>query len=181
MHPALRRAITRIAPAAADTIDRAVIRIAAAAEAVADRLYATQDTSTRSGTVRTLPAQPGPVRPAVDTAIRQAPAPAVQPFADDEMPALSDIETAAVAYTEAADKARSADRAKRKARQLLGRLPAGIYGGWIVDWVESSRLTPDLDAIRATYEAHGLGPVPMRTVAASLQISAVPAAEVVAA
>lgn len=92
-------------------------------------------------------------------------------FTDEEMPAPEAIEEAAAAYDEAADQARAADRAKRRTKKLLGRLPAGIYGRWQVERVQSSRVTADLDSIRATYARLGLGPVPMRTCAPSLRIT----------
>ncbi|MFH8797675.1 hypothetical protein [Streptomyces sp. NPDC017941] len=99
-------------------------------------------------------------------------------FTAEEMPSVEDIETAAADYAAACDRARAGDRGKRKARKILDRLPAGCYGGWIVERVPSSRQTPDLDSIRATYARLGLGPVPMRTCAPSLRITE--AADVVA-
>lgn len=98
-------------------------------------------------------------------------------YAADELPDVEAIETAAAEYAAAADQARTADRAKRKSRKLLDRLPAGLYGGWLVSRTPSSRQTADLDAIRATYERLGLGPVPMKQSAPSLKVErvAVPA------
>ncbi|MFE9783643.1 hypothetical protein ACFYPA_36560 [Streptomyces sp. NPDC005775] len=98
-------------------------------------------------------------------------------FTDEEMPAPEAIEEAAAAYDEAADQARAADRAKRRTKKLLGRLPAGIYGRWQVERVQSSRMTADLDSIRATYARLGLGPVPMRTCSPSLRITELAAVE----
>ncbi|MEU5633502.1 hypothetical protein ACH47C_26780 [Streptomyces rishiriensis] len=98
----------------------------------------------------------------------------------DEMPETETIEAAAASYDEAADQARAADRAKRKARKLLDRLPAGTYGGWIVRRVASNRQTVDLDKVRAIFEQHGLGDVPMRDNAPSLRVeraASVPAAD----
>ncbi len=92
-------------------------------------------------------------------------------FTDEEMPAVEDIERAALGYDLAADSARSADRAKRKHRKLLDRLPAGIYGAWQVDRVPSSRTSVDLDAVRELFRVHGLGPVPMKRNATSLKVS----------
>lgn len=100
-------------------------------------------------------------------------------FTAEEMPPVEDIETAAAAYTTACDEARGADRSKRKARKILDRLPAGIYGRFTVERTPSSRQTPDLESIRATYARLGLGPVPMRTCAPSLRITEA-AADVVA-
>jgi hypothetical protein len=101
----------------------------------------------------------------------------VDVFTPEEMPAPEVIEGAAADYAAAVDLTRAGDRGKRKARKVLDRLPAGRYGRWIVERVPSSRQTPDLEAIRATYKLHGLGDVPMRTCAPSLRITA--AAEVV--
>lgn len=102
-------------------------------------------------------------------AVVEAPDPAGT-YTADEMPELADIATAAASYDKAADQARQADRAKRKSRKLLDRLPAGTYGGWLIRRIPSNKQTPDLVAIRATYERLGLGDVPMRTVAPSLRV-----------
>lgn len=91
-------------------------------------------------------------------------------YTEDDMPAAETIEAAAAAFNEAAALARTADRAKRKARKLIDRLPSGTYGQWDIFRVQSSRQTPDLVAIRATYERLGLGDVPMRDTAPSLKI-----------
>ncbi|MEZ3182976.1 hypothetical protein KYY02_31250 [Streptomyces pimonensis] len=99
-------------------------------------------------------------------------------FTPEEMPAPEVIEGAAADYAAATDQTRAGDRGKRKARKILDRLPAGRYGGWIVERVPSSRQTPDLEAIRATYQRLGLGEVPMRTCAPSLRVTAA-AADVV--
>ncbi|WP_225629377.1 hypothetical protein [Streptomyces werraensis] len=112
-----------------------------------------------------------------DRAAELAPDPA-DVYGPDEMPAPEVIEEAAADYAAACDRARAGDRGKRRARKILDRLPAGRYGGWIVERVPSSRQTPDLDSIRATYKRLGLGPVPMRTCAPSLRITAA-AADVV--
>lgn len=116
--------------------------------------------------------------PAVETeapAAVEAPDPAGL-FADDELPAVEDIERAALGYDLAADSARSADRAKRKHRKLLDRLPAGTYGAWLVRRVASSRQTVDLEKVRAIFEQHGLGDVPMRDNAPSLRVERIVAA-----
>ena len=92
-------------------------------------------------------------------------------FAAEEMPALSDIAAAAEKYMRAAEQARTADRAKRAARKLLDRLPAGRYGAWQVEYVDNAREVADLDAIRAIFAAHNLGDVPMRPCAPSLKVA----------
>ncbi|MFD8739429.1 hypothetical protein ACFV06_31585 [Streptomyces sp. NPDC059618] len=110
--------------------------------------------------------------PAVETeapAVVEAPDPAGL-YEADEIPAVEDIERAALGYDLAADSARSADRAKRKHRKLLDRLPAGTYGTWLVRRVASNRQTVDLDKVRAIFEQHGLGDVPMRDTAPSLRV-----------
>lgn len=106
-------------------------------------------------------------------AVVETPASAADPadlYTADEMPALADIERAALSLDLANDNARRADRAKRAARKVLDRLPAGRYGAWIVERATSNRQTADLDAIRAIFKAHGLGPVPMKTNAPSLKV-----------
>lgn len=96
----------------------------------------------------------------------------------DELPAVETIEAAAREYERAADQARRADRGKRAAKKVLDKLPAGIYGGWKVFRTPSSRQTPDLAAITATYKQLGLGPVPMKACAPSLKVELVEAAPV---
>ncbi|MEU8943564.1 hypothetical protein AB0C97_36850 [Streptomyces goshikiensis] len=96
-------------------------------------------------------------------------------YTDADMPAAEDIAAAAVQYAAAADLARAGDRGKRAAKKVLGRLPAGRYGAWVVERVASARQTPDLEAIRATYKRLELGPVPMRDTAPSLRVSKAPA------
>lgn len=108
---------------------------------------------------------------------QQATQPAEDPadvFTAEDMPAVDDIEAAAREYNRAADQARRADRGKRAARKILDRLPAGTYGSWLVERIESNRQTADLDAIRAIFKANGLGPVPMKTSAPSLKLKHVP-------
>ena len=93
----------------------------------------------------------------------RAPAPAVEPaelFTPDELPPLDDILAAAAEYNRAGDQARRAVRGKRAARKILDRRPVGSYGPWLVARVPSGRQTADLDEIRKTVKAHGLGPIP---------------------
>jgi hypothetical protein len=98
-----------------------------------------------------------------------APAPAGL-YEPDEMPDTATIERAALSLDLANDNARRADRAKRAARKVLDRLPAGTYGTWIVERVTSNRQTADLDAIRAIFKANHLGAVPMKANAPSLKV-----------
>lgn len=152
---------------------------------------------TSPSTRRTLRGLAGTVADAVRSVVNPAalvtdhaePAPVEAPepaglYTDDDMPDLAVIERAALSFDLAADNARAADRSKRKHRKVLDRLPAGTYGRWLVRRVASSRETPDLVAIRAIFERHNLGPVPMRQVAPTLRVERVDvdeAAEAVAA
>ncbi|NUQ96392.1 MAG: hypothetical protein HOY79_07430 [Streptomyces sp.] len=106
--------------------------------------------------------------------VAEAPDPA-DVYDTDELPPVEQIETAAREYERVADQARRADRGKRAARKVLDRLPAGVYGTWRVFRTPSSRQTPDLAAITATYKRLGLGPVPMKPCAPSLKVERVEA------
>jgi hypothetical protein len=121
---------------------------------------------------------------APSTLVEQTEAPAAVEAPDpaglyeaDEIPAVEQIEAAAREYERAADQARRADRGKRAAKKVLDKLPAGIYGTWRVFRTPSSRQTPDLAAITATYKRLGLGPVPMKPCAPSLKVELVEVAE----
>ncbi|MFG2623220.1 hypothetical protein ACGFXC_37000 [Streptomyces sp. NPDC048507] len=103
---------------------------------------------------------------------RTAPDPA-DVFNADELPTGEEIAAAAAQYAAASDAARAAERTKRAAKKLVGRLPAGLYGRWLIERVVSTRQTPDLDAIRAAYKRHGLGEVPMKEVAPSLRVTSI--------
>ncbi|MFF0164027.1 hypothetical protein ACFYRY_42050 [Streptomyces sp. NPDC005263] len=138
------------------------------------RSHARRALRTAADAVRSTVAPASLVRSRAD---ETAPNPA-DVFTPEEMPAPEAIEKAAADYAAACEEARAGDRGKRKARKLLDRLPAGRYGRWTVERIPSSRQTPDLDSIRATYKRLGLGDVPMRTCAPSLRVTA--AAEVVA-
>lgn len=91
-------------------------------------------------------------------------------YTEADMPAVADIERAALHLDLANDNARRADRAKRAAKKILTRLPSGQYGNWVISRVASNRQVADLDAIRATYKANGWGPVPMKDAAPSLKV-----------
>lgn len=110
--------------------------------------------------------QPAP-SPTTDTA---AALPAETADAVD-VPELAEIEAAAAAYAKAAEQARAADRGKRRAKKVLDLVPAGRWGGWLVERVPSGRQTVDLEAVRATYARLGLGEVPMKDAAPSLKVS----------
>lgn len=94
-------------------------------------------------------------------------------YAADELPDTDVIEAAARELERSADQARRADRGKRAAKKVLDKLPAGVYGSWRVFRTPSSRQTPDLAEITATYKRLGLGPVPMKPCAPSLKVEAV--------
>jgi hypothetical protein len=103
-------------------------------------------------------------------------APAPDPsdaYTPDELPPVAEIEAAAAEFDRSADQARRADRGKRSARKVLDRLPAGLYGSWLISRTPSCRQTADLDQIRATYKRLGLGPVPMKPSAPSLKVERV--------
>ncbi|WP_322753312.1 hypothetical protein [Frankia sp. Cas3] len=124
--------------------------------------------------VRPLPRRDTPTVPAAVDVPRLVADPATV-FSADELDAI-DPETIAHAadeFDQAGDQARAADRTKRRARKFLDRLPAGVYGAWLVERVESPRLVADLELIRATYAAAGLGDVPMRPCAPSLRVQRV--------
>ncbi|UXY28555.1 hypothetical protein [Streptomyces sp. HUAS TT20] len=114
------------------------------------------------------------IAPAIEQAGETAIAPdPADVYTDDDMPEAETIEAAAREYERAADQARRADRGKRAAKKILDKLPAGIYGTWRVFRTPSSRQTPDLAAITATYKRLGLGPVPMKPCAPSLKVELV--------
>lgn len=94
----------------------------------------------------------------------------VEVLAPEVLPAVEDIEAAASLYFRAADQARTADRAKRKAKKILDRLMPGRYGAWDITREDSGRSVADLDEIKRIFKAHGLGPVPMRQSAPSLKV-----------
>lgn len=141
-------------------------------------------------TVRTVRGMLGTVADAVrsvvapSTLVEQTEAPAAVEAPDpaglytaDEIPATEQIEAAAREYERAADQARRADRSKRASKKILDRLPAGVYGHFRIFRTPSSRQTPDLAAITATYKRLGLGPVPMKPCAPSLKVELVEVAE----
>ncbi len=82
--------------------------------------------------------RPAPVAPVTAVEPVAAPDP-VDVYAPDELPAIEIIEAVVSDFDAAAEQARTADRGKRRARKLLDRLPAGVYGAWIVDRIESNR------------------------------------------
>lgn len=87
------------------------------------------------------------------------------------------VEDAARAYARATNQARTADRAKRAAKKILDATPAGRYGRWLITREPSNRQTADLDAIRAIFDAHGLGPIPMKPSAPSLKVERIEQAD----
>lgn len=108
-----------------------------------------------------------------DQAATVEPVEALEPaglFTEDELPPVKDIERAALSYDLACDNARRADRGKRAAKRVLDKVPAGVYGRFRIFRTPSSRQTPDLAAITATYKRLGLGAVPMKPCAASLKV-----------
>lgn len=125
---------------------------------------------TAADTLRSL----APTEPAAVEVV-EAPDP-TDTYGADNMPAVDTIENAAREYDRAADQARRADRGKRAAKKVLDKLPAGIYGRFRIFRTPSSRQTPDLATITATYKRLGLGPVPMKPCAPSLKVELVESA-----
>lgn len=136
-------------------------------------------------TIRTLRGLAGTLADAVRSVVNPAAlvadqAAAVEPveapdpadlYTEADMPPVADIEAAAAKYAAAADQARAADRVKRAAKKTIGRVPAGLYGGWLISRKASSRMTVDLEAVRATYARLGLGELPMKSSAPSLVVT----------
>lgn len=91
-------------------------------------------------------------------------------YSPEDMPAVADIERAAMQLDLACDNARRADRTKRAAKKILTKLPAGTYGQWKIFRTPSSRMTPDLAEITRIFKANGLGKVPMKPCADSLKV-----------
>lgn len=75
------------------------------------------------------------------------------------------------AFFEASERAKSADRDKRKHRKVFEGLPGRIYGAWRLAWKPATRKVPDLDAITAIFEDNGLGEVPMKLVSDSVEVT----------
>ncbi|WP_042427478.1 hypothetical protein [Streptacidiphilus anmyonensis] len=91
-------------------------------------------------------------------------------FTEQEMPPAEDIAEAARLYFRACDEARSADRAKRKAKGILSKLRVGTYSGWEITREPSGRTVADLDEIKRIFKANGLGPIPVKASAPSLKV-----------
>lgn len=106
--------------------------------------------------------------------VAEQPAEAAEVFDADELPALADIADAARQYQQATEQTRAAERSKRAARKLLDRLPSGRYGAWQIERQANAREVADLEAIRAIFDAHGLGEVPMKRIAPSLKVAIAP-------
>lgn len=88
-----------------------------------------------------------------------------------QVPAVDAIEKAARDYDQARLDGNTAERIKNKAKKVLAQTPDGTYGTVTVERFESSRQVADLDAIKAIFEAHGLGEVPMKTCAPSITLT----------
>jgi hypothetical protein len=130
--------------------------------------------STLSAAVRSVVAPAGLFADQAPAEPVTAPDPA-DTYSVDDMPAVEDIERAALSYDLASDNARRADRAKRAARKVLDKVPSGIHGRYRIFRTPSSRMTPDLAEITRIFKANGLGPVPMKPCAPSLKVELVAA------
>lgn len=132
-------------------------------------------TTTARRVLRGLLAPVSPARPTAPAPVAAQPIPDPAGLFDaDDMPPLADIEAAASKFLDASEQARTADRVKRASRKILDRLPAGRYGLFSVERVDNARQVADLDAIRAIFDAHSLGEVPMKTCAPSLRVAFAP-------
>ncbi len=135
---------------------------------------------------RKLPKHRAPAKPVVFLAPAEAPAevkiPAPLSVEDvKQVPAVEAIEQAARDYDQARLSLNAATRTKNKAAKVLAETPDGTYGAVTVERFQSSRQVADLDAIRALFEAHGLGDVPMKTCAPSISLTFAEAAAQIAA
>lgn len=101
----------------------------------------------------------------------RVPAPLAAEDITGEPPTVAEIEAAAADYEQARTETNAAARLKRTAEKILKRTPDGVHGAVTVERFESSRQVADLDAIRAIFEANGLGDVPMKRCAPSLTIA----------
>lgn len=118
------------------------------------------------------------IRPAAFVEVEQAapveaktPAPLAVEDIRGEVPSVEAIEKAAKSYDKARIEGNAAERVKNKAKKILAETPDGTYGLVTVERFASSRQTADLDAIRAIFEANGLGPVPMKANAPSVTLT----------
>lgn len=87
------------------------------------------------------------------------------------IPTEQEIEAAARQYNAARIDYNAASRTKNAAEKILKRTPDGTYGPVTVERFESTRQIADLDAIKAIFEAHGLGDVPVKTCTPSLVLT----------
>jgi hypothetical protein len=77
------------------------------------------------------------------------------------------------AYYHANEASKELARTMRRSKKTIAVLKAGVYGGWKLAWKPSTRETPDMAAIEETYRRLSLGPVPMKPVANSIEITPV--------
>lgn len=115
------------------------------------------------------------VRPAVFAEVApveaKTPAPLAVEDIKGQVPQVAVIEKAARDYDQARLDLNTATRRKNKAAKTLAETPDGTYGLVTVERFASTRQVPDLDAIKALLAEHGLGDMPMKTCAASLQLT----------
>ncbi|NUV64307.1 hypothetical protein [Streptomyces sp. CAI-85] len=95
--------------------------------------------------------------------------PAVDP---EDAPTAEEIAEAAEAHEIARESYNEGSRGKRAARKTLDRAVTGIYNGWAVKWVQSSRREWDRDAIAAVFAELGRE-IPTRPAAPTLKLSRV--------
>ena len=104
-------------------------------------------------------------------AVTRTPAPLSADDVKGTVPEVAEIETAARDYEKAREATNAAARIKRAAEKTLKRVPDGSYGAVTVERYESARLVIDADAVKAIFEANGLGDVPQKRCAPSLTIT----------
>jgi hypothetical protein len=100
-----------------------------------------------------------------------APAPVEAPAPEVIVVDQAAVEAALGAWYEANEAKKSADKIVRRERKVFDGLPARVYGKWRLLWKPTAREVPDMDAIKAIFEAHGLGEVPMKPCADSPQVT----------
>jgi hypothetical protein len=105
------------------------------------------------------------------TAVPTAPEKQTGPVLEPSAPTRGAILTAALAWSEARKTKNKADAIMRKHRKVLDRTEAGAYGDVTISWVPSNKEVPDMDLIEAVFKKHGLGLIPMKACADSLQVT----------
>lgn len=69
----------------------------------------------------------------------------------DDVPTVAEVEKAAEAHEDARTTYNEGARGKRAARKVLDRAVSGIYGSWVVSWVQPNRREWDRAAIEKVF------------------------------